>query len=70
MPFHPRGSGVLKKLLGGLLLLPLVALAAPPQVAASLKPVHSLVAGVMQGVGEPLLLVSGGASPHDYSLKP
>ena len=70
MPFNPRGSGVLKKLLGGLLLLPLVALAAPPQVAASIKPVHSLVAGVMQGVGEPLLLVSGGASPHDYSLKP
>jgi zinc transport system substrate-binding protein len=24
----------------------------------------------MQGVGEPQLLVSGGASPHEYSLKP
>ena len=70
MPFIPMGAGVLKKLLGGLLLLPLLALAAEPQVAASIKPVHSLVAGVMQGVGEPVLLVSGGASPHDYSLKP
>ncbi len=70
MQFNPIGPGVLKKLLGGLLLLPLVVLAAQPQVAASIKPVHSLVAGVMQGVGEPLLLVAGGASPHDYSLKP
>jgi len=63
-------SSVLKKLLGGLLFLPLVALATQPQIVTSIKPVHSLVAGVMQGVGEPLLLVSGGASPHDYSLKP
>ncbi|MFO1428599.1 MAG: zinc ABC transporter substrate-binding protein [Candidatus Competibacteraceae bacterium] len=45
--------------------------AAPgPDVVASIKPVHSLVAGVMQGVGEPVLLLKGGASPHDYSLRP
>ncbi len=48
----------------------LPAAAAELQVVASIKPVHSLVAGVMQGVGEPLLLVPGGASPHEYSLKP
>ena len=36
----------------------------------SIKPVHSLVAGVMQGVAEPTLLVQGGASPHEYSLRP
>jgi zinc transport system substrate-binding protein len=70
MQFNPMRAGILKKLLGGLLFLPLVALATQPQIVASIKPVHSLVAGVMQGVGEPLLLVSGGASPHDYSLKP
>ncbi|MDG4553873.1 MAG: zinc ABC transporter substrate-binding protein [Candidatus Competibacter sp.] len=70
MQFNPMRSGVLKKLLGGLLFLPLVALATQPQIVTSIKPVYSLVAGVMQGVGEPLLLVSGGASPHDYSLKP
>lgn len=70
MQFNPMRAGVLKKLLGGLLFLPLVALATQPQIVTSIKPVHSLVAGVMQGVGEPLLLVSGGASPHDYSLKP
>lgn len=41
-----------------------------PQVVASIKPVHSLVAGVMQGVGEPHLLVRGGASPHTYVMRP
>jgi zinc transport system substrate-binding protein len=41
-----------------------------PSVVASVKPIHSLVAGVMAGVGEPALLVKGNASPHDYALKP
>lgn len=41
-----------------------------PRVVASIKPVHSLVAGVMAGVGEPMLLINGGASPHTYVLKP
>ncbi len=39
-------------------------------VAVSIKPVHSLVAGVMQGVAEPYLLIPGSASPHNYTLKP
>jgi zinc transport system substrate-binding protein len=71
MKFKPFSLKVLEKMLAGwLLLLPLAGWAAEPQVVASIKPVHSLVAGVMQGVGEPLLLVPGGASPHDYSLRP
>lgn len=41
-----------------------------PTVLVSIAPVHSLVAGVMAGVGEPVLLVKGGASPHTYALKP
>lgn len=41
-----------------------------PKIVVSIKPLHSLVAAVMQGVGEPTLLVRGGASPHDYALKP
>lgn len=41
-----------------------------PKVVVSIKPIHSLVASVMQGVGEPALLVRGGASPHTYTLKP
>ena len=59
------------KLLGMLLLCgPLVGIAAETRVVASIKPVHSLVAGVMEGVGEPTLLTPGGASPHEYSLRP
>ncbi|UHS61245.1 zinc ABC transporter substrate-binding protein ZnuA [Agrobacterium vaccinii] len=43
---------------------------AAPNVVVSIKPIHSLVAAIMQGVGEPALIVEGGASPHTYSLKP
>ncbi len=43
---------------------------AAPSVVASIKPVHSLVAAVMAGVGEPTLIVRGAASPHTYALKP
>ncbi|WP_128291368.1 zinc ABC transporter substrate-binding protein ZnuA [Afifella aestuarii] len=45
------------------------AMAAAPDVAVSIKPVHSLVAAVMEGVGSPHLIVATG-SPHDYALKP
>ena len=48
----------------------LFAQAESPKVAASFKPIHSLVASVMQGVGEPYLIVKGAASPHDYSMTP
>ena len=40
------------------------------KVVASIKPVHSLVAAVMQGVDTPYLLVDGAGSPHTYALKP
>lgn len=46
------------------------ALADTPKVVASLKPIHSLVAAVMGETGSPELLVTGGASPHTFSLKP
>lgn len=39
-------------------------------VVASIKPVHSLVAGVMAGVGEPELIVTGSNSPHTFSMRP
>ncbi len=56
-------------------LLLLMALARAPaaaeiDVVVSIKPVHSLVASVMQGVGEPVLLVKGTGSEHSYSLRP
>lgn len=52
-----------------LVLLPGVAQAAP-RVVASIPPVHSLVAGVMEGVGAPTLLVPPTASAHSYALRP
>lgn len=39
-------------------------------VVASIKPVHSLVAAVMEGVGTPGLIVEGAGSPHTYAMKP
>lgn len=47
-----------------------VARADAPRVAVDIAPVHSLVARVMEGVGNPSLIVSPGASPHEYSLRP
>jgi len=44
--------------------------AAAPRVVVSIAPIHSLVAGVMNGVAVPELLVSGNSSPHGYMLKP
>jgi zinc transport system substrate-binding protein len=41
-----------------------------PAVVVSIKPIHSLVAGVMRGVGEPELLIEGAGSPHSYALRP
>lgn len=43
---------------------------AGPKVVVSVAPIHSLVSGVMEGVGEPQLLIPAGASPHDFALKP
>lgn len=57
-------------LAGSLALLGTNAYADPPAVVTSIKPVHSLVASVMQGVGTPSLIVEGGGSPHTYSLRP
>ena len=39
-------------------------------VVTSIKPVHSLVSGVMAGVGTPSVIIEGAGSPHTYSLKP
>ena len=39
----------------------------PPRVVASIKPIHSLVAAIMQGVGEPLLLMDGSVPPWEFT---
>jgi len=52
----------------------LIAACAPafavPRVVVTIKPLHSLVAGVMAGLGEPELIIRGAGSPHTYNLKP
>ena len=65
---NPRllGAGVLLNCL----LCGLATAGVPGQVVASIKPVHSLVSGVMAGVGEPYLIIQGRASPHTFSLRP
>jgi zinc transport system substrate-binding protein len=65
------------KLAKGLFLaLPAILLAGTPRadeapvVVTSIKPIHSLVSAIMEGVGKPELIVDGAASPHTYNLKP
>lgn len=60
-------AGVLAGVLAGALAGPAFA---APRTVATIKPVHSLVAGVMAGVGRPTLLLKGGRSPHLSMLKP
>ena len=41
-----------------------------PRVAADIAPVQSLVARVMEGAGQPDLLMRPDASPHGYAMRP
>jgi len=50
--------------------MPAFAATAAPNVVVSIKPIHSLVAGVMADVSEPQLLLKANASPHSYALRP
>ncbi|MCB1546768.1 MAG: zinc ABC transporter substrate-binding protein [Hyphomicrobiaceae bacterium] len=40
------------------------------EVVVTIKPVHAIVAAVMQGAGTPHLLIQSQGSPHTYALKP
>jgi zinc transport system substrate-binding protein len=65
----------LKSIVAGLL-TGAVTLMAPSTASADLdvvvtiKPIHSLVSRLMEGIGKPKLLVDGPSSPHAFSLKP
>ena len=39
-------------------------------VVTTIKPLHSLISNVMNGVGEPSLIIEGSTSPHSFTLKP
>ncbi|GGB05391.1 zinc ABC transporter substrate-binding protein [Allosediminivita pacifica] len=41
-----------------------------PVVAVDIPPVHALAARVMEGMGEPQLILPPGSSPHSASLRP
>ncbi|NWG46129.1 MAG: zinc ABC transporter substrate-binding protein [Alphaproteobacteria bacterium] len=41
-----------------------------PNVVASIRPIHAIAAAVMEGRGEPALLIEGAASPHAYQMRP
>ena len=45
-------------------------LSADIKVVASIKPIHSLVSYVMDGIGKPSLIVDGSNSPHNFNMKP
>ena len=46
------------------------ALAAPPPVVVTIRPLHSLAAAVMKGAGAPRLLIRDGSPVHHYALRP
>lgn len=46
------------------------AFAEPPRVLTDIAPVHSIVATVMAGVGEPALLIPPEADPHHFQMRP
>lgn len=43
---------------------------AAPRVVASFKPLQSLAAGIMAGIGEPQTIIHGAGSPHTYAMRP
>jgi zinc transport system substrate-binding protein len=59
------GAVLLMALLSGA-----VAAAETPTVVVTIKPIHALVSEIMAGVGAPVLLVDGAASPHTFTLRP
>ena len=53
-----------------MLVINLANAAPPPRVVVGIKPVHSLTAALMAGVGEPLLLVTGKEIAFNHVLSP
>ena len=41
-----------------------------PRIVVTIGPIHSLVAGVTEGVVEPQLIMQGAASPHAFAMRP
>ncbi len=69
LPRRLYATGAVAVLLGCLSNLPANA-DSSLKVVASIKPVHSLASAVMDGAGEPYLIMRGASSPHTYNLRP
>ena len=63
-------GGLLALLVFGVLAAATPAVAQVPSVVVSIKPIHSLITGVMKGIGSPHLMVKGLVSPHAFTLRP
>jgi len=63
-------NALLAGVLGAGLATGAAASTAAPSVVATIPAIHGLTAAVMDGVGEPRLLLPPGTSPHACSLKP
>jgi zinc transport system substrate-binding protein len=57
-------------LAGAIALAPAVAGKGDLDVVVTIKPIHSLVTQLLDGVATPRLLVEGAATPHSFALKP
>ena len=65
-----RILGVALALVGGMTLSAGAAPKTAPRIVVSILPIHSLVAGVTEGITSPTLLIDRPASPHSYSMRP
>ena len=63
-------SNLLKALFFAILLISTSPLRAEIKVVTTIKPLHSLIANVMDGIGEPSLIIEDSTSPHSFTLKP
>jgi zinc transport system substrate-binding protein len=61
---------LLAAILFGVGSMPSFAAEGPVRVTVTSKPIHSLVAQVMEGLAPPLLIVEGASSAHTFTLKP
>lgn len=63
-------SALVVLLSAGSVIVDTEAAAEPPSTVVSVRPLHSLVAAVMDGVAAPQLLIDGVQRPHSYNLSP
>ena len=49
---------------------PMVCAVESKGIVATIKPLHSLVSGVVGNTGKAHLLITGNSSPHGFQIKP